>query len=131
MWRTWLYNVLSGSPGVTALVPVARIYGAGAMSGRPTAPFISIGFGPGLPALTGDGLDRVRSETVDIWAHDDEGGYITIDDILDAVRAAVLAAVPPASGYPAVPLGRSGDLADDILDTLKKSETFNLIRSLA
>lgn len=131
MWRAWVYTSLSGSAAVTTLVPAGRIYASGALSGRPAAPFITLAFGPDLPEMYGDGVDRLTSVAVDISCHDDQGGYKRIDTVLDAVKAVLMAAAVPANGYPARPLGRSGDMADDVLDTLKKYETFQLIRRLA
>lgn len=132
MWREWIYSALSQSVTVTALVPVNRIYGSGALTGvPPSVPFITVGFGPAVPSLRGD--DRVLTDgvVVSVWCHDNTGGYKRIDLVLDAVWAAITAAASPGSGYFAVSQGRSADLADDVLDTLKKSEDFLLTRRLA
>jgi len=122
-WRTFVYARLLAEAGVTDLVPAARIYGAGAMTGHPGAvPFLVLRFGPDESRAG----RAAREGECAVWAHDDPGSYLRIDEVLAAVRVALDAPVSEAGAVAVEWQGMSGDLSDDQLDTITRNASYRL-----
>lgn len=122
-WRTWVHAQLLASEAVTDLVPAERIYGAGALSGHPGAvPFLVLRFGPDEERAGG----AARESECVVWAHDDPGSYLRIDEVLVAVRWALVASVDEPGAIASEWQGTSGDLADDQLDTITRNTSYRL-----
>lgn len=122
-WRTWAHARLAASTAVTSEVPVERIFGAGAIQGRPEAPFIQLRLNPVAPVRA----VPARSTELLVYAHDDPGSYLRVDRILKAAREALEADVTDATGIAAEWQGDSPDLADDGYDTITRNSSFRLL----
>lgn len=126
-WRGWTRNVLGQDTTLALLVPIELIFPSGTLVTRPSkTPFITFALGPDTPRTYGDDVDVSRLQDLDIWAHDDAQSYERIEEVLDEVKRVLLEARPPEGAYPARSLGRSADLSDPELQTLKKHESFSL-----
>lgn len=122
-WRRWAYDRLVASAAVTSEVPIDRIFGSGAISGRPKAPFIQLRVG-------GDrGVRAVPATDTEVlvYAHDDPGSYLRVDRILSAAREALTADVTEDTGISAEWQGDSPDLADDGYDTITRNSSYRLL----
>ena len=121
-WRQWIYQKLTADPAVIAIVPAARIYSAGALTGRVnTNPFLVIRMMPVNRELA-EGV--AHSQNVAIWAHDQPGSYARIDALLGAVRASLVGQVALPGAVACRWQGDSQDLADDGLGTITRNSAF-------
>lgn len=76
--RKIVYNALTGSAGLTAIVPAERWYAAGAVIDKPVLPFVVLRWLAPVPSSAiGKFLNQLR---VDV--HDERGSYSTIDALL-------------------------------------------------
>lgn len=128
-WRIWLFNKLRDSADVTELVPIKSIYGAGSLTGIPSLkPFLVIRVGDEITPLPG-----VSRTDATIWAHDDVGNYLTIDDLLQRVRNAlcgrneITGQVPVARAIAARWIGNGPDQSDPTYGTLMKVSNYTLL----
>lgn len=124
-WRQWIYTTLSAAGPVTAIVPSVRIISSGALTGRPNAtPFLVVRVMP-LTRELAEGV--AHSQNAEIWAHDQPGSYARIDNVLAAVRAALVGQVALPGAVACRWQGDSGDLADDGLGTISRNSAFRCI----
>lgn len=129
-WREWVYQKLIADVGVTAIVPVASIYGGGSVTAPPAnKPFIVIRQGTEVRGP----YPGISATTVSVWVHDEPGDYLRIGQALKAIRAALVgagghtAATPGATGGVACRwAGESDDLADDFLKTIVRNASYSL-----
>lgn len=122
-WREWVYAQLVGDTDVTDLVPAERIYGGGALTGHPGAvPFVVLRFGPEVERAG----RAAREKECAVWVHDDPGSYLRIDEVLAAVRWALVGSVSEAGAIAVEWQGTSPDLADDVMDTITRNTSYAL-----
>lgn len=127
-WRVWAFNKLKAYLGLTALVPIGSMYGAGALTGTPgNKPFIVVSIGLEAAELRDDAKPVSSSQYLTVYAHDEPGDYLRIDSVLIQVRQALEGVVPDSMGMCAIWQGQSQDLGDDLLGTIMRSAEFRLI----
>jgi hypothetical protein len=120
--RKTLFNYLVSDEDSVAMVPADRWVARGSVDERPSLPFVVYAFG-----LTDPALGPVRSQTVELWVHDEPGDYTRIDDILDAIeKNAENLLQYESDGWRIMSVewnGRSGDLGDDGFRTATRNVT--------
>lgn len=85
--RTWVYDKLTTTPAITALVDPLRVIAGSALRKAPdTKPFITYRMHPQQPRLR-----RLagRSQYLQVWVHDVPGDFMRIDEIIEAVVQAL------------------------------------------
>lgn len=79
--RKLMYQLLTGEPSLTTLVPAPGWYEQGAVVDTPAErPFVIMKFS-GTPRAAG------KFSVMELWCYDDRGDYTRIDDFLRAARA--------------------------------------------
>lgn len=123
-WRTWLYQALTGSAGVTAVLG-NRVYSE--VEAEPERPFAVIRLGIDTPEV--HQREGATSTTATIWVHDDPGSYIRIDGLLKTIRDAIIAKsdLSGAGIFEAIWIGDGPDLADDGRKTIVKTTAYRLV----
>jgi len=128
-WRIWLFDRLRENTGVTELVPVESMYGAGSLEASPAdKPFVVIHVGSEVTEIPG--ISRTMAT---VWAHDEVGNYLTIDDLLQRVRNTLCGngettgQVLTSGGIAARWVGDGPDQSDPVLGTLMRSSTYRLL----
>lgn len=131
-WRTWVYDKLRLNAPLLLLVPVGSIYGAGSLQGVPAnKPFVVINFGPESPMLK-DGFSPVATgQFATVYVHDSPGDFLRINQILNAIREALIGQVVGVGGICAEWLGDSADLADDVYKTNMRNGEYKFIGKVA
>lgn len=112
---------------LTALVPEERQYESSAAPSSPSAPYLVHTYQETVPSSTP--MKQVR---VQVWVHDVPGTYKGINDILDQVRPAIMAAIGPTdTGWLSEIKweGDSPDLYDDTTQTIVRYGTYLLTGS--
>jgi hypothetical protein len=122
-WRSWLYHKLSGSAGITILVPEENILPAGRLSEPPSVkPFIVLRLDPATYEFA-----DVMSQGATIWVHDEPGSYLRIDAIIEAIHAALNGQVAEPKAIAAVWQGDSLDMSDDSYKTILRTTSYRLV----
>lgn len=130
--RQRLYKALSESADLTKLVGT-RIIQASALGndlpgyeGTPERPFVTYRMHTDFPVVGGLG----RREYCQIWANDDPGDYLRIDEILKYCRQAV-EAIPHTNDFLEARWVETGvDLKDDVMGTINRYIRFQFTGSL-
>lgn len=121
--RTWLYERLTTDAALTAIVPAASVHGAGSLLVPPDRkPFLIVNL---APLLRGP-FPGVRWQDCTVWAHDEPGSYLRIDNILDQVERVLSPSVSSGDYVQTVFQGRSQDLTDDALGTITRNVALRL-----
>lgn len=122
MDRIWLRDRLVAAPLVTDLVPAARIFAAGSLDENvPERPFIIVKEGTNLRGP----FPGVASKQPSIWAHDDPGSYLLVDEILAAIRT-TLEGPMEGFGVECRWLSDSMELADEGYKTITRNSNYSL-----
>ena len=134
-WRTWAYDRLRLDASILTDVPETSIFGAGSLSGSPQArPFIVLRFGAETVELVDGDKPAATSHRMTVYAHDKPGDYLRVARILRNVRtllAGNVTGMAPGNGIMAVWEGDSGDLADDLFQTVVRYGEYRLIGKVA
>ena len=95
-----------------------RVYEASSISveAPPARPFVTYRMHTDFPLNRGLG----RREYSQVWAHDEPGDYLVIDEILNAVRRAVEAAPSNGDFLEARWIETGVDLRDDVMGTITR-----------
>lgn len=119
--RTWLYDQMSNSGHMTALVD-DRIFQSTSIDVAPkTFPFIMYRQTSDVERFRGDDTDSVRSIGYMIFAHDVPGDYMQIDSLMDVLKELFRDTYDQAAGVVRCRLGEiSDDLRDDDMGTITK-----------
>lgn len=116
--RAWVFETLTASADVTALVPQSNIFsssGLTAVGNVPaTKPFIIYKFNS-----TDRPFPGAQTEEMQVWVYDDPGSYVRIDTILRRVIGTLDTPIVLPDGVCSRWIGNSGDLIDDILGITK------------
>lgn len=131
-WRTYIYDTLRNNASFALLVPVGSLYGSGALQGAPAAkPFVVLRFGVERPLLK-DGFNPVATgQFLTVYVHDNPGDFLRINQILAAVRVALVGQVIGPGGICVEWLGDSDDLADDVYKTNMRNGEYQLLGKVA
>lgn len=123
-WRRWAYDKLRLDEDLTALVPLANIYGGGALQSAPKIkPFLIINYAPSFRSNV-----RTSVSSLIVAVHDDPGDYGRIDQTLLRVKELFNNAIPGEPGSTVVEwLTDSQDLADDGYGTIMRNSSYRLI----
>lgn len=123
-WRIWVYERVSTDADVLEVVPVERIFGAGAMDATPDdKPFIQLKFGSKVKDA-GPGLYR---QFMTVWVHDVPGDYMRIDQVLGLIQKAFNVRIGQEGGIKAQWIGDSQDLSDEGHNTITRNATYALV----
>ena len=127
-WRTYVYQVLKNNNTFKALVPEENILAGGSLETTPTVkPFVIIRMLPRVPALAEDAAHTARGE---VWAHDEPGSYLLIDQVLAAAVAALVGPTGGTAGGIMVEWEGDGtDLFDDGYKTITRASSFKFTGS--
>lgn len=124
-WRQWTYEKLIADGTFTALIPAASVLGAGSVDMIPdTKPFAVIKMDVRIPAIK-EGV--AHKQTLRLWLHDEPGSYVVLDQAVQAARAALSGYVAQSGAVRCEHRDVSPDLADDVLGTIVKYVTFDLV----
>lgn len=120
--RKTLFNYLTTDSDSLVLVPADRWRARGSIDEPIQMPFVVYAFG-----LTDPALGPVRSQSREVWVHDEPGDYTRIDEVLDAIEKNAENLLQfESDGWRIMSLewgGRSGDLADDGFRTATRNVT--------
>jgi hypothetical protein len=121
--RALLYQAITASTDLTAIIPAERWIQAGAIDAPTARPFAVIRIVDGPPSIS-----KATQPRVEIWVHDDRGSYLRIDEVLDLLED-ILPIVPPLENdsdrIVAVDWsGRSPDLVDEGFNTNTRHTDF-------
>lgn len=129
--RGWFVSRVEGAPKVTALVSPEMIMTAsaaglpGSPTQEPTKPFMLIRSG-----AIENRMGVAQSQRFFAYVHDEPGSYIGIEEILNEVKAALLANLPATIGSTRVTAveweGDGDDLYDDTFGTITRYAQFRL-----
>ena len=123
-WRSWVRDRLLGHAPFVALVPAESVHGAGSLNGRPdNIPFVVLRLGP----LTREPGGFAQWRELTVWAHDEPGGYLRIDEVLAEARVALETPVNEPGAVLVEWQGGSPDLADDGYNTITKNDSYRLV----
>lgn len=123
--RAFIFQAVSEAQAVIDLVG-DRVLAASNVHERPVTPFVVI---KALPSSRGPHSAASFSDW-EIWAHDDPGSYVRIDQILEACRFALSSAVSVGSVISAEWQGDSADFVDDQMKTITRSSTYRIAGSV-
>lgn len=125
--RASLYQLLASDEEITSIVG-DRIFQASAVDQAPPRPFLIYRLG-GVVPVPGSETGAVTAE---VWAHDDPGSYVQLDNLLRAVKR-LLRGTTHYSGAPGERIATtrwesdSTDLFDDGYRTNTKYTRFTLV----
>lgn len=120
-WRSWAYGKVSEDLAVLSLVPAERIFGGGSLEGSVAKkPFIVLSFGQKIPGP----FPGSEADTLVVWAHDEPGDYLLVDQILEAIRGALSGQTAIRGGISCQWSGDSIDLSDENFGTITRNSTF-------
>lgn len=132
--REWLYQLLTEDAGIVALVADRTFQGGSLTTAQINTPFLVYRFGNDTDeALGGGDIDdpQPHRSFIEVYAHDSRGDYTTIDEVLDAVKAAFRVDDTHTDvGVMQVRyLETSRDQADQTLNTIFRYSRYQLIRT--
>src|SRR5688572_886235 len=120
--RTWLFGRLESSSALDAYVE-DRIWQATALEHVPELrPFIIYRFGMRTSSLRGDDDVTIYSQPIQIFAHDNPGDYVQIEEILAVVKTLLVPSQSPTVTW----LNDSEDFRDDDFGTIVKWSSYQL-----
>lgn len=125
-WRQYLKQRMD----TIAVANGFTVFAAGALTGSPPSdqrPFIVINVGSDYPELNDGDAPAWSKRTASIWVHDDPGSYDRIDDIIPAIRAALVGQVAQPDAIAITWDGDSDQLADDMMGTIVRNTNYQLI----
>lgn len=115
-WRTLVYERLAADSAVTAIAG-DRIFST--LENAPSLrPFVVIRVDPTVKDRVGDFQDAT------IWVHDEPKGYTVIDQLIAAIKSALVGPVHDPDGVLVEWQGDSGDLADDVWGTVLRTSSY-------
>ena len=85
MLRTWFYTQLS-TPALVAMVPGGIHQTTELVRAPDVKPFLTYRTIANVPQLRGDDQDHAIQENYLVFVHDEEGDYLQIDAVLEALR---------------------------------------------
>jgi len=86
-WRKWLYETITETPEIVAVVPPASVFAAGSLDGPIVSrPYIVIRLVENIPQLNDGGVVVAYHDVGQIWVYDEPGSYDRIDAILTVVE---------------------------------------------
>jgi len=103
-----------------------RVFEASSVDSHTMKPFIVIRMHTSFPVRPAIGARHYAQ----VWAHDEPGSYLKIDNILKEVRKAVEAAPPSGEFLEARWIETGVDLRDDGLETITRYCRFQLTQTL-
>lgn len=122
--RETVFAALTGSTDLVALVG-DRIHAASSLKNVPTTPFITFRMHHTLEVQGRIG----KRQHVTIWAHDEPGDYMRIDDMIAAIDAAMEAILPTGTLREVRWIEGSPDLQDDDMGTITRNTRFEMTSS--
>lgn len=132
-WRSWVFQTLEGATvddAPLALLSAEDVYGAGSLVTPPEQkPFLIIRMG-NEDRGPFPGVSRGRCV---LWAHDEPGDYLAVDQALRAAQRALCGdgategQVVAAGGVGIRWMGNSEDLTDPDLGTICRNSTYDLL----
>lgn len=123
-WRHWLKSRMDTVPGLEEF----DVYGGGSLTGSPEhRPFIVINVGLDVPELNDGDAPAWTRRMASIWVHDDPGSYDRIDDIISAIRGELVGQVSREGAICCLWDGDSDQLADDMMGTITRYISLQLV----
>lgn len=123
-WRQYLKGKMDG----IAVANGFAVHAAGSLTGSPKVrPFIVINVGQDVPELNDGDAPAWSKRSASIWVHDDPGSYDRIDDIIVAIRTALVGQVAQPGAIAITWDGDSDQLADDMMGTIVRNTNYQLV----
>lgn len=127
--RTLVYNALKNSSGIQSLVGThngfPNIHQASSLDFVPPRPFLT------YRMHTGFNYQRLSDrEYCQVWAHDNPGDYLVIDQLLKYARVAIESIASQGNFIQADWIETGVDLRDDAMNTITRYARFQLTNSL-
>lgn len=108
------------------------VYAGGSLTGSPEKrPFIVINVGSDFPELNDGDVPAWSKRSASIWVHDDPGSYDKIDTIIKAIRDKLVGQVAQADAICITWDGDSDQFADDMMGTIVRNTSYQLIGRLS
>ena len=119
--RAQLYEWLSSDTVLSGLVG-DRIYPVHMQDTKPDTPYIVYRLNTANPRVV-----PAKNQNFQVWAHDNRGTYLVIDEILQRVKEVLVAKPPSGDFYQVEWLDDSNDLYDDAASTLTRFSRYVMI----